>query len=183
MMTEVENTAFTVPQRNEVSETNQAIFDNLNNKVGFVPTLYAYYAHSDTALQDYLNLQNRKSSLRAKEREIINLIVSQVNNCMYCLSAHTQMGLNAGFTIKQIIEIRKAEISFDKKFNALVKFAKSTVENRGYATEKAKSEFFEAGYNQENMVDAVMVIGDKIISNYLHNLSDIKIDWPVAEEV
>tara|TARA_R110002049_G_scaffold5204_2_gene36544 strand:- start:11068 stop:11607 length:540 start_codon:yes stop_codon:yes gene_type:complete len=179
----MKNTEFTVPQRNEVSETNQAIFDKLKKMVGFVPNLYAYYAHSDTALKDYLDLQNRRNSLRTKEREIINLIVSQVNNCRYCQSAHTQMGLSAGFTEEQIIEIRKADISFDKKFDALVKFAKSTAENKGRATEDAKLNFFEAGYTQENLVDTVIVIGDKIISNYLHILSDIEIDWPLADEI
>ena len=63
---------FTIPTRDEVSENNQAIFDKLHGMIGFVPNLYAYYAHNETALADYLALQNRKSSLRAKEREIIN---------------------------------------------------------------------------------------------------------------
>jgi hypothetical protein len=32
---------FKVPTRNEVSQTNQEIFDNLNKALGFVPNLYA----------------------------------------------------------------------------------------------------------------------------------------------
>jgi len=64
---------FQVPTRDEVSENNQAIFDNLQKGLGFVPNLYAYYAKSETALADYLALQNRKSTLKAKEREVINL--------------------------------------------------------------------------------------------------------------
>jgi len=62
---------FTVPTRSEVNPTNQAIFDKLNGSLGFVPNLYAYYAKNDTALGDYLALQNRKSTLKAKEREVI----------------------------------------------------------------------------------------------------------------
>ena len=54
---------FNVPTREEVSENNQAIFDNLQKQVGFVPNLYATYAYSDTALGDYLAFQNRKTSL------------------------------------------------------------------------------------------------------------------------
>ena len=49
---------FAVPTRDEVSENNQAIFDNLNKALGFVPNLYAYYAKNETALGDYLFLQN-----------------------------------------------------------------------------------------------------------------------------
>ena len=94
-------TTFTVPTREEVSTNNQAIFDNLNKMLGFVPNLYAYYAKNETALSDYLALQNRKSTLRAKEREIINLVVSQVNQCEYCLAAHTAIGKMQGFSAEQ----------------------------------------------------------------------------------
>lgn len=89
---------FSIPLREEVSENNQAIFDNLQKALGFVPNLYAYYAKNETALADYLTLQNRKSTLKTKEREVINLVVSQVNNCNYCLSAHTAIGKMNGFT-------------------------------------------------------------------------------------
>lgn len=53
-------TQFNVPTRDEVSANNQAIFDNLQKGLGFVPNLYASFAHSETALGDYLALQNRK---------------------------------------------------------------------------------------------------------------------------
>ena len=80
---------FKVPTIDQVSETNQSVFENLKKNVGFVPNLYATYAYNDTALSDYLTLQNRKSTLSSKEREIINLVVSEINQCYYCLSAHT----------------------------------------------------------------------------------------------
>jgi alkylhydroperoxidase family enzyme len=57
------------------------------------------------------------------------------------------------------------------------------VENRGRATEESKAAFFEAGYNEANMVDVVMVVGDKIISNYIHNLTGFEIDFPLAETI
>ena len=83
---------FNVPTRNEVTPDNQAIFDNLEKAVGFLPNLYATYAHNDTALSDYLTLANRKTSLSAQEKEIVNLVVSHVNDCAYCLAAHTAIG-------------------------------------------------------------------------------------------
>ena len=66
-------TIFGIPTREEVSEANQAIFDQLNKGIGFVPNLYAYYAKSPSALGDYLTLQNRKTSLSNKEKEIDEL--------------------------------------------------------------------------------------------------------------
>ncbi|MEM9052928.1 MAG: carboxymuconolactone decarboxylase family protein [Bacteroidota bacterium] len=171
---------FTVPTREEVSEGNQAIFDNLQKGLGFVPNLYAYYAKNETALGDYLNLQNRKSTLRAKEKEIINLVTSQVNGCQYCLSAHTAISKNLKFTDEQIFEIREANISFDDKFDALAKFTKSVVENKGRASEESKEAFFAAGYDEANLIDVVIAIADKVISNYIHNLTGFEIDFPLA---
>ncbi len=171
---------FTVPTRDEVSSDNQAIFDNLNKNLGFVPNLYAYYAKNDTALGDYLALQNRKSTLKAKEREVINLVTSQINGCAYCQSAHTALGKMNGFSDEQILEIRGGEASFDNKLDALAKFTASVVETRGKASEAAKDAFFAAGYTEANMIDVVIVVGDKIISNYIHNLTDFAIDFPLA---
>jgi uncharacterized peroxidase-related enzyme len=175
--------SFTVPTREEVSPNNQAIFDNLQKALGFVPNLYAYYAKNETALGDYLTFQNRKSTLRAKEREIINLVVSQVNNCQYCLAAHTAIGKMNGFSDEQIIEIRKGAASFDSKFDALAKFTKSVAENRGRATQEAKDQLFAAGYSEANLIDIVIVIGDKVISNYLHNLTGFTVDFPLAPAI
>jgi len=174
---------FTVPAKADVSANNQTIFDGLQKNLGFVPNLYAYFAKNDTALADYLALQNRKSSLRAKEREVINLVTSQINNCRYCQSAHTVLGKMNGFSEEQIIELRKGHASFDSKLDALVQFTASVVENRGRATEESKAAFFEAGYTEANMIDVVIVIGDKIISNYLHNLTEFEIDFPLAEAI
>lgn len=176
-------TNFTVPTRGEVSENNQAIFDNLQKGLGFVPNLFAYYAKNETALGDYLALQNRKSTLKAKEREVINLVTSQINGCRYCQSAHTVMGKMNGFTDEQVIELRKGSASFDTKLNALVKFTASVVENRGRATEESKEAFFAAGYTEANLIDVVIIIGDKIISNYIHNLTGLPIDFPIAPEL
>ncbi len=182
-MTTLEKRIYSVPTRAEVSANNQGIFDNLQKGLGFVPNLYAYFAKSETALNDYLALQNRKSTLKAKEREVINLVTSQINGCRYCQSAHTVLGKMNGFTDEQVLEIRKGTATFDSKLDALVKFTASAVENRGRATEETKEAFFSAGYDETNMIDVIIVVGDKIISNYLHNLTDFEIDFPVAEKI
>jgi len=65
----------------------------------------------------------------------------------------------------------------------LAKFTASVVEHRGRATAESKAAFFNAGYNEANMIDVVIVVGDKIISNYLHNLTEFEIDFPIAEKI
>ncbi len=175
--------AFQVPTRDQVSANNQAIFDQLEKGLGFVPNLYATFAYSDTALGDYLTLQNRKSSLKAKEREVINLVVSQVNDCAYCLAAHTALGKMNGFTDEQIIELRGGSASFDSKLNALASFVKDTTIQRGKPSAESVENLLAAGYDRGNLVDILVVIGDKIISNFLHGVTQIPVDFPAAAEL
>lgn len=171
---------FAVPTREQVSDNNKAIFDNLNKAIGMVPNLYATMAYSENALGNYVTFQGGKTSLRGKEKEAVNLIVSQVNGCSYCLSAHTAIGKMHGLTDEQIIEIRNGVASFDAKLDALVKLAKNITENRGKADSALVDNFFAAGYNEGSLVDLIMLVGDKTIMNYLHNLTDIPVDFPLA---
>jgi uncharacterized peroxidase-related enzyme len=176
-------TAFSVPTRDDVTPDNQAIFDNLKKALGFVPNLYATFAHSPTALGTYLALQNAKSSLRPKEREVINLVVSQVNDCEYCLAAHTALGKMVGFTEAQILEIRRGRASFDPKLDGLARFVREVTEKRGNVSAAATDAFLAAGWSRANLVDAIMVVGDKSISNYLHGTTRIPVDFPAAEKI
>jgi uncharacterized peroxidase-related enzyme len=172
-----------VPTRDEVSPDNQAIFDNLKKQLTFVPNLYATFAHSQTALGTYLALQNAKSSLTAKQREVVNLVVSQVNDCEYCLAAHTAVGKMVGFTDAQILEIRSGRASFDPKLDALARFAREVAQARGKVAEGATVAFLEGGWTQGNLVDVIMAVGDKIISNYLHSVTHIPVDFPAAPKL
>ena len=170
-----------VPTREEVNNTNQGIFDNLTKALGFVPNLYATYAHSETALENYLNFSNAKTSLKAKEKEVVNLAVSEVNNCIYCLSAHTAIGKMNGFTDEQILELRAGQASFDSKLDALAKLAKNITENRGRADQEVVDNFFAAGYDKGNLIDTIVLVGDKTISNYIHSTTQVPVDFPVAQ--
>lgn len=173
--------AFNVPKREEVSENNQAIFDNLNKALGFVPNLYATYAHSNTALENYLNFANAKTSLSAKEKEVVNLAVSQVNECIYCLSAHTAIGKMNGFTDEQILELRAGRASFNNKLDALARFAKNVTENRGRTDKAVLDNFLNTGYTKGQVIDVISQVGDKTISNYLHSTTQIPVDFPEAQ--
>ena len=169
-----------VPTRDEVSPENQAIFDNLKKMLSFTPNLYATFAHSPTALGTYLALQNAKSSLNGKQREIVNLVVSQVNTCEYCLAAHTAVGKMVGFTDAQIMEIRHGRASFDAHLDALAIYVKEVAEKRGQVPPASTEAFLAAGWTAGNLVDVMMAIGDKIISNYLHGATKIPVDFPAA---
>ncbi|WP_020601135.1 carboxymuconolactone decarboxylase family protein [Spirosoma panaciterrae] len=175
---------FDVPTRSQVSAENQAIFDKLQAGLGFVPNLYATIAYSNNALSSYLQLQQAKSSLNKREKEVINLVVSQVNGCNYCLAAHTTLGKLNGFTDDQILEIRGGSASFNPKYDALVRLTQAIAQQRGHLNnDSVLDAFYAAGYTHESLVDVVVAIADKIIMNYLHNLTNIPIDFPAAPEL
>ena len=171
---------FRIPQRTEVTPENQAIFDRLASMLGTVPNLYAGFAWSAHALSTYLALENGKSSLNARQREAIHLIVSQVNDCQYCLTAHSEIARMNGFTKEQIAEIRLGSAPFDRQLDAIVKLAKSVAENRGRSDEALLQVFFAAGLTNENLVDLVVVIGHMIVANYLQALINAPLDFPLA---
>lgn len=173
-------TTVTVPTYEQVSPTNQALFDKLKKAFGRVPNLFATFAHSETALETYLSLQNAKTSLSPKAREVIYLVVSQVNDCAYCLAAHTAVGKMLGFTPEQILEIRRGGASFDPRLDALAKLVRNITLERGHPDPALVQAFFAAGWTEGNLVDALVAVGDKMISNFLHGATEIPVDFPKA---
>lgn len=173
---------FNVPTREEVSANNQAIFDDLNKGLGFVPNLYAAMAHSENGLGRYLAFQGAKTSLNNKEKEAVNLVVSQVNECRYCQSAHSVLGKMNGFEEDEILLLRNGNSS-NEKINSLVVLTKALTEQKGKVNDTLVQNFFDQGYTKEHLVDLIIQIGDKIVMNYLHNLTQIEIDFPIAPEL
>jgi AhpD family alkylhydroperoxidase len=171
--------SFVVPAREQVSSNNQAIFDQLQKALGFVPNLYATIGYSTHGLERFLAYQNARTSLSNKEKEAVNLVVSQVNGCVYCQSAHSVLGKMNGFTDEQLIDIRN-ERSTHTKLNSLVALAADITRNRGNARPELVDAFFVQGYTQENLVDLVLQVSDKTAMNYLHNLTKIPVDFPLA---
>ncbi len=178
----MENT-FKVLKREEVSAKNQQVFDQLKKAFGAVPNLYSTLAYSENALEAYINLENSKTSLSKKEVEAVTLVVSEVNSCVYCLSAHTIVAKLNGFTEEQTLEIRSGSASFDKKLDALVKVAKQLSEKRHAGDGTLIAAFFQAGYSKESLIDLIVHIGDRTISNILHAVTKVPNEFPLAKSI
>ena len=107
------------------------------------------------------------------------MVVSQVNGCIYCQSAHTVIGKMNGFTDEQLLDIRRGAAT-DSRLNALVQLAESIAKNKGRADAALVDIFFAEGYTNENLVDLILQVSDKVAMNYLHNLIQIPVDFPLA---
>ncbi|MFZ6010777.1 MAG: carboxymuconolactone decarboxylase family protein [Bacteroidota bacterium] len=170
--------------REQASPAVQPIFDALKSKVGMVPNLYATIANSPNTLPAYLAFDEAlgKGVFNAKERQAIFLVVSQVNGCHYCQSAHTALGKMNGFTEEETIQLRQATIG-DKRLNALTALAAEIIREHGKPSQGALDAFYAAGYGNDALVELVAHIGYKTVANYLHNIADFPIDFPVAKEL
>jgi uncharacterized peroxidase-related enzyme len=172
------------PKREEVATEAQQIFDGLEKQLKMVPNIYAAMAHSPSALAANLAFSGAqaKGNLNAKEREAVNLAVSEINGCDYCRSAHTTIGQMAGLTEDEALQSRRGTID-DPKLGPLTRLARAITENRGRNVDAELDEFEKAGYTKAHLIDVLALVADKTFTNYLYALGDFEIDFPVAKEL
>ena len=170
-----------VPTREDVSPESQELFDKITQKLGKLPNLYAAIGYSPNALKGLLQLDAALSSgvFSLREREAIYLVVSEVNDCRYCLAAHTITAKNNGFDHDETINIRKG-ISEKAKLSALIRLAKYITENQGQADPELLRDFFEAGYKEDALIELVALIALRIFTNYVYAVTGVPLDFPEA---
>ncbi|SNT29311.1 alkylhydroperoxidase AhpD family core domain-containing protein [Ekhidna lutea] len=168
----------------QVSDETKEIFNGLKEKIGNVPNVYATIGNSSKALEGVLELNQTLSEgeFSGKEVETIALSSAQVNECNYCLSAHTTVGKMQGLTEEETVEIRNGEIE-DKKLKALSELTKQMVESRGNPDQKLINNFFEVGYNKAALAELIGLIAVNAITNYTNHIAETDIDFPVAPEL
>lgn len=175
---------FEVPTREQVAPAAQGIFDNLKSQIGMVPNLFATIGYSANALSSYLTFQTAqaKGTFNAKEREAVFLAVSQVNGCAYCQAAHTTLGKMNGFTEDETIELRQG-ISANPRLRAIVALAKEITANHGRPSIETLEAFFAQGFDNAALIDLIALVADKTLANYVHNVTQVAIDFPIAAPI
>lgn len=156
----------------------------IQKKMGFIPNMLGTFANSRAMLDGYLSLDSAfgKTSFTATEQQLILLTVSVENMCMYCVAAHTTLLKVAGVDAEIINAIRHGEKLADPKLSALVVLTRELVVERGFVTERTKENFIAAGYSEVAMMEVLMGVALKTISNYLDHVSQVPIDVPFQAE-
>ena len=170
--------------KEQASKQTKEIFDKIQQNVGRVPNLYAAMGNSANLLSGFLDFSETlsKGIFSKKEQEAIALAVSQSNGCAYCLSAHSELGKMAGFSEKEILELREGT-SANKKLNALTNLALEMTENKGKASSEAISRFFSTGYDETAFAELIGLVSLRIITNYIFSNGDFEIDFPKAKYI
>jgi uncharacterized peroxidase-related enzyme len=83
---------FPVPEEHELPSDLRGLFDKARERLGFVPNVFRVYAFRPRRLSawfaHYRQLHEPSPGLSAADREMVAVVVSAANGCLYCLVAH-----------------------------------------------------------------------------------------------
>ena len=160
----------------------KSLFDTVQAKLGGVPNLFRVLGNAPAALNGYLNLSAALAggSFDAKLRERIALAVAEINQCGYCLSAHTFIGRKLGLSGQDIADARHANAT-DARTDAILKLARSIVVQRGELGGAGPERARAAGLTDGEVIETVANVALNIFSNYVNHIAGTTIDFPEVE--
>lgn len=155
-------------------EAARPILAGTQQKLGFVPNLYAGLANAPAALQAYIAISDsfERTSLTPGERQVVLLVANEINGCEYCVAAHSMVAKKmVGVPDEVVAALRAGQLPADAKLAALAAFTRAVVEERGWVAEHPTfAQFLAAGYSREQALEVVLGVTQKTLSNYANHL-------------
>ena len=168
-------------QAEEAQKEVRSIYQVFQKKLGKIPNIFLHMGHSKAVLQAYNSLADaaNQTVLSPALREQIALVVSQANECQYCLSAHSAIGKGAGLSDQEIMEARHGQAK-EAKTQAILKFAKLLSDNKGHVSDQDVQQLKKAGVSDQEMIEVILIVVQTIFTNYFNHVTDPQIDFPQA---
>ena len=134
---------------------------------------YAVAATSPETLGAYVALHQAFSatSLSAEEKTVVWQTINVENECTFCVPAHTSMAKAMRVSDAVTDALRNETPLPTAKLDALRAFTLLMVRNRGHASDAEIEAFLEAGYTHQTMLEVVLGLAQKTISNYVNHLA------------
>lgn len=158
----------------------RAVLDKALTQVGFIPNMYARMAHSPGLLETYLNgyaAFRNDSGFTTAEQELIFLVISRENGCEYCVSAHSFLADKKSGVATEVTDAVRAGTTIpDLKLAALARFTRVLVKSRGLPSRIDVAAFLSAGYSEQQILEVVLAIAVKTLSNYANHLFHTPLD-------
>ncbi len=117
-----------------------------------------------------------RSSLSDAEKQTVLLSASFVNECDYCMAAHSAHAGMKKVPADIIEALRSGTTLPDAKLEALAALTRSVVETRGWPSEAAQQAFFAAGYGTREYLEVIVGVTVKTLSNYVNHAADTPLD-------
>lgn len=166
-------------------QASQPALQAIQKGFGFIPNLMATFANSPAVLEGYMAMDHawEKSSLSPSDRQLILLTVSVENACGYCAAAHSTILKGMMKVDAKIVQgIRGRTSTGDAKRDALVATVRELVSERGQLSEATQKRFLDQGYTPVQLMEILIGIALKTVSNYLDHLNPVALDQAFQAE-
>ncbi len=149
---------------------------------GFIPNLHAVMAESPEHLDAYKKVHDlfQETSLGVAERNVVWLAINVEHGCHYCVPAHTWIAKAQGLDAATIEALREARPLPDARLEKLRVFTLQLLRQRGNVSQSDVQSFLAAGFTQRHVLDIVLGLAQKIMSNYVNHLAQTSVDGPFA---
>ena len=148
---------------------------------GMLPNLHGVLSESPAVLEAYKTLGDlfsKQTSFNAEELTVVWQTINVEHECHYCVPAHTAIGHMMKVDASITEALRNDEKLADEKLQTLKETTLSLVRNRGNISESEVENFYNAGYTQKHLLEVLLGISQKTISNYANHLAKTPIDEP-----
>lgn len=172
-------TALDLPPQ-ELSADTRRYFEICQEKLGMVPNVLASYAFDDAKLTAFTAMYNDlmlgDSGLSKLEREMIAVVVSSVNKCYYCLTAHgaavRQLSGDPALGEQLVMNFRAADLPARQR--AMLEFAEKLTEQPSKMDEADRQGLREAGFSDRDIWDIASTAAFYNMTNRMAGAVDMR---------
>lgn len=183
-------TEFTLHTPDTAPKDSLPLFENSMKSFGMIPNLHAVMASSPGLLEAYQTLTGlfMKTSLSAEEQTVVWQTINVEHECHYCVPAHTAVANMMGVDGEISTALRDGK-PLPEKLETLRNFTRKMLIKRGQVSESDINEFLKAGYTPQNILEVVLGLSHKVMSNYTNHVAGTPLDeafqpfaWSSAKE-
>ena len=172
-------TALDLPMVDPLPERTQKYFDVCQDKLGMVPNVLKAHAFDIPKLEAFTGLYNDlmlgESGLSKLEREMIAVVVSSINSCFYCQTAHGAAVREMGtpeLGEMMVMNYRVADLS--PRQRAMLDFAVQVTEASARITEADRQGLRDLGFSDRDIWDIANVAGFFNMTNRIASAVDMR---------
>jgi alkylhydroperoxidase family enzyme len=159
-------------------EESKALLENSQKAYGMIPGLHGVLAGAPGLLKAYQTLHELfvDSSFNEEELTVVWQTINVEHECHYCVPAHT--GIAAMMKVDDAITqaLRNRTPLANPKLEALRDMTLVIVRNRGQVSSAELQTFYEAGYNERQVLEIILGLSQKVISNYSNHIANTPVD-------
>lgn len=160
--------------------TGRELLEKAKSKLGFIPNMHAGMVNSPGLLATYMDGYERfrkDSGFSSAEQEVVFLTISRFNSCEYCLAAHSFLADQMSKVPRPVTDaIRDDQPVPDTKLAALSTFTALMLATRGLPSAVGVQAFLDAGYSERHILEIILAIAVKTLSNYANHLLHTPLD-------